>query len=898
MYGTAVLGLAAAAEGADLYVAPGGNDAWTGRVATAAQGTGPFATLERARDEVRTLRQAGKLPDRDLVVELAEGTYELAKPFELTKRDSGNEGARIVYRAAKGQAVRLTGGRAVGPFTPVTEPDVLARLDPAARGKVVQTDLKARGITDFGEMGGGFGKGGGPGLELFFRDKPMTLARYPNEGFIRITSVQGPTERNVRGTKGCAEGLFTYEGDRPTRWAAEKQPWVLGYWFWDWAEGRHRVKSIAPDRSLIELEKPYHGYGYRGGQWFYGYNLLCEIDEPGEWYLDRETGVLYFWPPSSTQEGNAFVTVLPTVVQMKDVSHVTIEGVTIEGSRGTAVDMASCSDCEIATCAIRNVGSWAVQVRGGTRNSVVGCDIYATGDGGIGLTGGERKTLTPGLHLAENNHIHHWSRWNRMYRPAIHLTGVGLRARHNLIDNAPHTAIGFGGNEHLIELNEIHSVCHESNDAGAIYAGRDWTARGTVIRHNYMHHINGFEGRGCVGVYFDDMLSGNHIVGNLFYKVTRAAFIGGGRDCSIANNTFVECPRAIHIDARALGWAKGSVNGTMKTRLNAVPFKEEPWRSKYPQLLTLCDDEPGVPKGNVVARNISVGEEWKDIQGTALPHVRLEANLFDEDPHFVDPVRHNFQLCDDSPAFALGFERIPIENIGLYKDARRASWPAVDRVRRMAKPPEKKSKPLQGPKPVFQAPRRTATVTVDGRIRPEEWNGASPERAMVIGEGIHGEKVHLRSLAWIACDDESLWLAVDNTVDPWAPLRKGDKWGQDDAVEIALREPAAGKSAPIVILRGYPSGHFESSAEAGAPAAVVERAARGVEYAATTPDAGRWCAEWRVPLASLGIEPTAKTKLELNISVRKTGSSLWLMWHGTAAHTWDVQDAGTLTFAQ
>ena len=112
---------------------------------------------------------------------------------------------------------------------------------------------------------------------------------------------------------------------------------------------------------------------------------------------------------------------------------------------------------------------------------------------------------------------------------------------HNLIHDAPHIAVIFGGNNHIIEYNEIYNVCYESNDAGAIYAGRDWTMRGTVIRYNYMHHISGFKGKGCVGVYLDDMYCGTKIYGNLFYRVTRAAFIGGGRDNIVENNLFVEC---------------------------------------------------------------------------------------------------------------------------------------------------------------------------------------------------------------------------------------------------------------------------------------------------------------------------------------------------------------------
>ena len=115
--------------------------------------------------------------------------------------------------------------------------------------------------------------------------------------------------------------------------------------------------------------------------------------------------------------------------------------------------------------------------------------------------------MTPGGLVAENNHIHHYGRINRMYTPGIALYGVGNRAAHNLIHTAPHIGVMFGGNDHVIELNEIHHVCMESNDAGAVYAGRNWTMRGHNIRYNYFHHISGFEDRGCVGVYLDDMFA-------------------------------------------------------------------------------------------------------------------------------------------------------------------------------------------------------------------------------------------------------------------------------------------------------------------------------------------------------------------------------------------------------
>ncbi|MBI5820017.1 MAG: right-handed parallel beta-helix repeat-containing protein [Verrucomicrobia bacterium] len=674
---------------AEIFVSPDGNDANPGTKAK------PFATLERARDAAR--QSKARNPKSKIEVVLRGGTYELARPFILTAEDSGSAKAPIVYRARKGEQVRISGGKTVTGWKPVTDTAMLNRLDPVARGQVMQADLRALGVTDYGQMGGGFSLGGGPGLELFFKDQPMTLARYPNDGFIKITNVLGQTVRDVRGTKGCNEGVFSYDGDRPQRWVGDKNAWVLGYWFWDWAEGRHRIEAIDAEKKIITLAKPYHSYGYRKGQWFYGFNLFCEIDQPGEWYLDRDAGTLYFWPPAAIEKSCATVSVISNLVTMTSASHVTLRGLTFEAARNDAIIMKGCTNSLIAGCTIRNVGSWAVRVGDGQNSGVVGCDIYATGDGGIGISGGNMKTLAPAGLYAENNHVHHWSRWNRMYRPAIMVTGVGNRAAHNLLENSPHTAIGFGGNDHVIEFNEIHSVCYESNDAGAIYSGRNWTMRGTVIRHNYLHHINGFEGRGCVGVYLDDMYCGTTIASNLFYKVTRAAFIGGGHDNTIENNIFVDCKPAVHVDARGMGWAHAMPEGLIKEgrekgTLNGIRFAEPPYSTRYPKLIGILDNDPASPTGSLVARNVCWGGKWDGMEKKAKPFVTLQDNLIDADPRFVNAAKLNFQLRNDSPAFKLGFKRFPIEKIGLYRSADRASWPVKHSVRPMVEPPAKPQK--------------------------------------------------------------------------------------------------------------------------------------------------------------------------------------------------------------
>jgi hypothetical protein len=669
-------------EQVTFYVARDGDDAWSGmlKAPDAGKSDGPFATLHRAQTAIRQLKKENRLVEGGAAVMVRGGTYGMDRTLEFTGEDSGTKDAPISYRAAPGESVRLLAGKLITDWQPVTDAYVLDKLDESARGQVKQADLRALGISDFGSPSGG-------GVELFFNGQTMMLSRWPNEGFASIVKVLGETERNVRGTKGCAEGIIEYEGDRPMRWSAERDAWVHGYWFWDWSEQRHKIKSIDTERRVIEVEPPYHGYGYRKGQWFYAFNLLSEIDRPGEWYVDRQHGVLYLWPPSPVEQGEAVVSVLPTIVTMKDVSHVTLRGFTLEGARGTAITVSGGAENRVVGCTICNVGGWAVTVSGGRGHGVVGCDMYQMGGGGISLSGGDRTALTTAGHFAENNHIHHYARVKRVYQPGITLQGVGNRAAHNLIHHAPHMGVGFSGNDHLIELNEIHHVCTESNDAGAIYTGRNWTMRGTVIRHNYLHHITGFRDRGCVGVYLDDMFCGTEISGNLFYRVTRAAFIGGGRDCVVKNNLFVDCDPALHIDARALGWAHGHSDmwikeGREKGTLSGVRYKKPPYSDRYPKLVDILDDEPAAPKGNRVFCNVSFGGKWDGVHNGARKYQTIDNNLVDVDPRFATPDRIgegkepravDFALKPDSPARTIGFPELPLDRIGLYEDENRAS---------------------------------------------------------------------------------------------------------------------------------------------------------------------------------------------------------------------------------
>ena len=629
----------------------------------------PLKSLLAARDAARAIKKAhGGVPADGIDMALRGGVYLVTEPLELTAEDSGRQGAPVVFRSHPGETVRIVGGKEVRHFVAVGDPRVLARLDAAARGKVYRADLKALGITDFGQLTRrGFGEPSRPAhMELFFDDRPMTLARWPNEGYARIAGL--PDGQNAR--------RFQYDGDRPKRWTREPDAWLYGYWYHDWADTYIKVESIDTAKRIITMTDK-HGYGLRKGNRWHVLNVLAELDAPGEYYVDRQAGVLYFWPPAPIGSAKALVSVADTLITMKGVSHVVLRGLVLEACRGTAVRIDGGSHNQVVGCTIRNTGNRAVIVRG-TEHALLGCDIYETGEGGIALAGGDRRTLTPARLLAENNHIHHFSRWCHTYRPAVAVSGCGNIVRNNLLHHGPHNAIQLSGNDHTIEYNEVHSVCYDTGDVGAFYMGRDWTARGTVIRHNYWHHIQGPGQHGAMGVYLDDQASGIQIVGNLFHRVTRAVFIGGGCDNLVENNIFVDCTPSVHIDARGLGWQKKATDdpkGTLRSRLAAMPYANDLWSKRYPNLVGILTDDPGTPKRNRIVRNISTGGKWDDLDAKTRKFQTVAENLVDQDPHFIDRAGGDFRLRPDSPAQAHRFRPVPVARMGLYRDPRRASWP-------------------------------------------------------------------------------------------------------------------------------------------------------------------------------------------------------------------------------
>lgn len=662
---------ACSAWAVELHVASTGNDANTGTADS------PFATLARAREAVRALRQNGALPDGGVTVSIHGGEYRLTESFMLGSEDSGQGADRpVTYRAVPGETVRFTGGAIIPAeaFAPLTDNAILDRMDDAAKTPTLCVDLKALGITNLGAMPDNFVEP--PNVpELFFDDARMTLARWPNGDWAHIARVveSGPAPwRNVTSDK---PGIFEYEGDRPVRWKNAPGVWLLGYWCFDWASETIKVASIDTEKRQITLGFN-HVYGIGGGnpapRRFCAINLLEELDQPGEYYIDRENARLYFWPPKPLTGARVVLSTLTTpMIVMKDASHITVQGVTLETSCMRGIEISGGRENRIAACTIRNMGLDGIAVDGGEKHQIVGCDLFDLGTAGISLGGGDRKTLTPCGHEANNNHIYQVSRRRRTHAFPVHISGVGVRIAHNLIHDTPHQAIGLGGNDHIIELNEIYNSGLESDDCGAFYMGRNPSERGNEIRFNYWHDTGSAMSHGSCAVYFDDGTGGQKVFGNVFYRAAGgsfgAVFIHGGHDNVVENNVFVECKRAMgHVPWDDKGWNEWLGGDLWRTRLlEEVDITKPPYIERYPQLQGFMDQTPKM-RVNRATRNLIYRCEDE-----ASGNWSLSNNwIAQEDPGFVDAATQNFQLRDGAPVFEhiKGFEKIPFDTIGLYKD--------------------------------------------------------------------------------------------------------------------------------------------------------------------------------------------------------------------------------------
>lgn len=704
-----------------LYIAPDGDNGNDGSLEA------PFGTLQRARDAIRELKR-DRLPSGGVTVTLRAGAYGVEDSFALSAEDSGEPEARITYCAHDGEEVRLVGGRTLNAdcFAPVKDHEILARVISAeARAKLLQVDLKAQGITDYGRLSrrGFLADEHQPApAELFINGKRMTLARWPNEGSVQMAEVLDPGPpwawgEGEAGEDGWGEGrdntgfwesggTFRYDFDRPELWQKADDIWLDGVFSEDWSWAYNKVAEIDVEQKTISFR---YGDVYRlqkresGNDFFHAENLLEEIDMPGEYYIDRDTGILYLLPPEDlSSDARVVISTLDVpMVRMEDLSHVTFRDLVLEIGRSDAIQIKGGEAVRIENCEISDFAGCGVDLDG-DRHAVVNCHLHHLGAAAVDLDGGDLEKLTPGGNLVENCDIHHFAYLNKVYHAGIALGGVAQQIRHCLIHDAPHMAMSGGGNDHLVEYNEFHHATTVFRDMGAIYfcTGTAPHHRGTLIRRNYFHDTGTEKSRGsqCGGVYADDETCGMTVEENVFYRLGSkdsdwSVMVHGASHVHTRNNIFVDCACPFMVSFRLNGYAKHLLPGYMKQwqkLFEKYDFAKMPHGERYPELLRFLAEDRIAPDTNTLERNLiynptrkrAIEGGWRIHDGVwsaddAPTYADVQHRLrtcdnwvAEEDPGFVDLAGDDLNLRPDAPVFRKipGFVAVPFHEMGLRKN--------------------------------------------------------------------------------------------------------------------------------------------------------------------------------------------------------------------------------------
>ena len=479
-------------------------------------------------------------------------------------------------------------------------------------------------------------------MELIINGKPYLLAGYPNQDKIRIHPEE-VVDPGIKDGK-AYPGIIRFPSERIKKWPVQSDAMVFGCLTYAWASDQLHIKTIDPDKQEITFADA-HVYGISGNKEWNKYrifNLLEEIDQPGEYYIDHQSKKIYYYPyttPAATDTIQVSVLGAP-LVQLNHADHIHFEGITFEAGRGIGVSIIHGQNNLLKDCLFRNMGMLAVRIglgydsfgenlnnfncQGGKNNGLLNCIIENIGSGGVDLGGGDRKTLDPAGNWLSDCAFTNCGRLTYSYKCPVNIHGVGNIIRHCNFNESPATEIYLHGNNHLIEYNLIQDACTFMDDQGAFYLGRNPSESGTIIRYNLFKNTGRFGM--TMAVYLDDGACGTSVYGNLFLKAgSRTIMMGGGSFNPMTANIFIDSPMAIHLDNRLENWAKDWLKpgDLFEKELGEVNYQNPPYSLQYPGLIHYFENHPEIPKGNDVTFNLFVRVKeihngkaaWGPVQG-------------------------------------------------------------------------------------------------------------------------------------------------------------------------------------------------------------------------------------------------------------------------------------------
>ena len=426
---------------------------------------------------------------------------------------------------------------------------------------------------------------------------------------------------------------------------------------------------------------------------FYVENAFELLDSPGEWYLDRKSGTLYYMPMpgEDMRKVEVLAPALESFLLVDDAERLTFRGLAFEyaewwvprensGTRydrsyqrqgsvlvPAAIQFVNSRSCSIESCTVAHISQYAIHFSTNCeRDRAAGCEMFDLGTGGVKVGNEDPREAAHNIEVTDN-HIHHGG----LTSHSSHAVWIGHShdnlLAHNHIHDFYYIAVsagwswGYGqpwARGNIIEYNHIHDIGKRwLNDMGAIYTLG--VQPGTIIRYNLLHDIECAD-YGAAGIYFDRGSAEILAEKNIVYRTSTGGFHQNyGKNNIVRNNIFVQ-GRSSQIE---LGSREGSLPGPNQYLFerNVVSWPRDarflagPWNNT-----------------DVVLRKNLYWQEGSEPKFGPLTWAQWRERGLDEgtmiaDPLFVNPAKDDYRLKPESPAFGLGFEMFDLANVGPRK---------------------------------------------------------------------------------------------------------------------------------------------------------------------------------------------------------------------------------------
>ena len=557
-------------DGQKIFVSAVGDDSGDGSEEE------PLRTLEKAIDVANEMRE-----DSDKLIEilLREGTYSVTNTIKII--NSQKDDTLLKISAYQDEKVTINAGVDI-PLSAMSIADsdfTNAIIDKPNAGSVLQYNLKDAQIEDLGEIslrGHLISDEKEAQAELSLNGEVQKLAGWPNGEYTGLIKPTDSNEYGKRTKSGIANGCsFQVNYDRPSQWSKPEQAWLSGtigpnYEFDYYPVSRFDSEEKRVYLSRGALEKYYTEPYYRFE------NVPEELDEPGEYYIDRQSGMLYFYPPEDAPKDSVLTITMSTptldvsgkapnsMFRIENSKNIVFENLIFKGGRGSAITGKNNSNIQFINCEINSFGENGIRFDASTDIKISDCKIHDVGqDGILFVSCGNYKTLSPSNIVVSNNDIYNFARLERSYKTGIDFgyRCVGATAANNHIHNGPHAGMIFYGVNNDIYGNEFDNLVTEFSDMDAMYCNNSnypWE-RGNKIHNNYFHDIgkSSMNGRHQINVRAirtDNRGCGLNIYENLFYNIGDGgngngnngigAITAEGTRNRIFNNLFVDCNEA------------------------------------------------------------------------------------------------------------------------------------------------------------------------------------------------------------------------------------------------------------------------------------------------------------------------------------------------------------------